>query len=63
MTFAKIDAGRATVHVRAILGVQFATVPALANPDQITRREEDQICAYYAGGTLFATPKRSEPLL
>jgi photosynthetic reaction center H subunit len=63
MTFAKIDGGRASVHVRAILGAQFATVPPLANPDQITRREEDQICAYYAGGTLYATPERSEPLL
>jgi photosynthetic reaction center H subunit len=63
MTFAKIDAGRSSVHVRSILAAQFATVPPLSNPDQITRREEDQICAYYAGGTLFATPKRSEPLL
>jgi photosynthetic reaction center H subunit len=63
MTFAKIDAGRASVHVRSILGAQFATVPGLASPDQVTRREEDQICAYYAGGTLYATPERSEPLL
>jgi photosynthetic reaction center H subunit len=63
MTFAKIDASRARVNVRSILGAQFATVPGLSNPDQITRREEDQICAYYAGGTLFATAKRSEPLL
>jgi photosynthetic reaction center H subunit len=61
MTFAKIN-GRG-VHVQAILGSQFATVPGLANPNEITRREEDQICAYYAGGTLYATPERSEPLL
>lgn len=63
MTFAKIDSGRGRIHVKSILGAQFATVPGLANPDLITRREEDRICAYYAGGTLFATPERSEPLL
>jgi photosynthetic reaction center H subunit len=62
-TFAKFDAGRRRVNVRSILGSQFATVPGIANPDQITRREEDQIQAYYAGGTLYATPARAEPLL
>jgi len=62
-TFAKFDAGRRRVNVRSILGSQFATVPALANPDQITRREEDQIQAYYSGGTLYATPARAEPLI
>jgi photosynthetic reaction center H subunit len=63
MTFAKIDARRRYVHVRSIMGSQFAGVPTLANPDQITRREEDRISAYYAGGTLYAEPKRAEPLL
>jgi photosynthetic reaction center H subunit len=62
-TFAKFDATRRRVNVRSILGSQFATVPGLSNPDQITRREEDQIQAYYAGGNLYATPARAEPLL
>lgn len=62
-TFAKFDARRRRVNVRSILGSQFATVPGTANPDQITRREEDQIQAYYAGGNLYATPARAEPLL
>jgi photosynthetic reaction center H subunit len=61
--FAKIDGARRCVRVRSILGAQFATVPSLANPDQVTRLEEDQIMAYYAGGTLYATPARAEPLL
>ena len=47
----------------AILGKHFADVPSLANPEQITLQEEDQICAYYGGGTLYATPDRSEPLI
>lgn len=51
------------IKVRAITAAQFANVPGLANPDQITRREEDRIYGYYAGGTLYATPDRAEPLL
>jgi photosynthetic reaction center H subunit len=49
--------------VKSILGSQFATVPGLANPDQVTRREEDKIMAYYAGGHLYATAARAEPLI
>jgi photosynthetic reaction center H subunit len=63
ITFAKIDGARRRVMVRSILGSQFATVPRLAASDQVTRREEDQIGAYYASGNLYATPTRSEPLL
>ncbi len=62
-TFAKFDAGRRRVNVRSILGAQFATVPATASDVQITRREEDQIQAYYSSGNLYATPGRAEPLL
>lgn len=51
------------VKVRSITSGQFANVPALRNPDQVTRREEDRICGYYAGGTLYAVPGRTEPLL
>jgi photosynthetic reaction center H subunit len=63
INFAKIDGSARTVNVRSILASQFATVPALSSPDQITRREEDQIMAYYAGGNLYATAARAEPLL
>jgi photosynthetic reaction center H subunit len=51
------------VRVGAILGEQFADVPALKSPDQITLREEDRISGYFAGGLLYATPERAEPLL
>jgi photosynthetic reaction center H subunit len=63
INFAKIDGRRRLVNVKSILGSQFSSVPRLASPDQITRREEDQIMAYYASGNLYATPQRSEPLL
>ena len=63
MTFVKVDRQRGRVQVRSILGSQFGDAPMAANPDQVTRREEDQIAAYYAGGTLYAEPSRAEPLL
>lgn len=55
--------GRSRVDVRSILGAHFAGVPGTAGADQVTRLEEDRICAYYGAGTLYATPDRQEPLL
>ena len=62
-TMTRISRSKHTVTVRSILGKHFATVPAHKNADFVTRLEEDKICAYYAGGTLYATPERAEPLL
>ena len=39
------------------------TCPKIASPNQVTKLEEDRIVGYYAGGTLYATPARQEPLL
>jgi photosynthetic reaction center H subunit len=63
ITFAKINGRKRRITVKSILGSQFAMVPSLANPDQVTLLEEDQITAYYAGGNLYATPARAEPFL
>lgn len=63
MPFAVIDGRRRLVFVDAILGSQFADVPATASPDQVTKLEEDKISGYYGAGTLYATPARQEPLL
>jgi photosynthetic reaction center H subunit len=63
MNFSRVDGGRRIVRVRSILGAQFADVPTLKNPTQVTRREEERVCAYYGAGTLYATPGRAEPLL
>ncbi len=60
-TFAKVQSN--AVHVCSIFGHHFAEVPGLREPDQVTRLEEDRICAYYGGGTLYASAARSEPLL
>ena len=50
------------VRVKAILASQFAQVPALRQPTQVTLLEEEKIMAYYGAGTLYATPDIQEPL-
>lgn len=59
--FARI--GREQVDVKSLYAKHFAGVPGLKHPDQITFLEEDKICAYYGAGTLYADPKRGEPIL
>ena len=51
------------VGVKSILAAHFADVPRTKSPEQLTHLEEDKICAYYGGGTLYATPDRLGPLL
>lgn len=64
MNFASsINGAKRTVVVNAILGGQFAQVPATKNPDTVTLLEEDKIMGYFGGGLLYATPSRAEPLL
>lgn len=63
MTFSVFKARLRQVRVRSITSGQFANVPGLRHPEQVTRLEEDRICAYYAGGTLYATAGRMEPIL
>lgn len=61
MTFARIR--RNQVEVNSIYGHHFADVPGTRSTDQVTKLEEDKISSYYGGGTLYADPKRSEPLI
>jgi photosynthetic reaction center H subunit len=63
MTMAVIHKGRGVVKVDAILAAQFAGVPKLSSPNQITLDEEERVVAYYGGGYLYATPARLEPLI
>jgi photosynthetic reaction center H subunit len=63
MTLVRISSDRGIVIVQSVLGAQFAEAPVLANPDQITLREEDRVSAYFAGGQMYATPDRIGPLL
>ena len=63
ITMARIWGNERAIKVRSLLAKQFADVPPIANSNQVTKREEDRIVGYYAGGTLYATPARMEPLL
>lgn len=63
VNFTRIPRNRAHVKVSSIKGAHFAAVPGLANPDEVTLREEDKIMGYFGGGHLFAEASRREPLL
>lgn len=63
VNFAHIDRRRGAVVVKAVMGEQLAAAPATAQRDEVTLLEEDRISAWYAGGLLYATPARAEPLL
>ncbi len=55
--------GNDRLLVKAITAAQFADVPAIRRDDQITLLEEDKVMAYFAGGHLYATADRSEPII
>lgn len=51
------------VEVKSIFAAHFPKVPTLSNGSQVTSLEEDKIQAFYAGGRLYAEPKRLGPLV
>lgn len=61
INFARVKSD--VVKVQCILGDQFAQVPVTKNPDFVTLLEEERLFGYYGGGTLYADPRRVEPLL
>ncbi len=61
--FTDVNFRARTVTVKALKASQFASVPALKNPDTVTMQEEEKIAAFYGGGALYATPGRAEALL
>lgn len=63
MAMSRVRAREGVVKVASILAAQFADVPATKSADEITKREEDRIVGYFAGGHLYATPSRMGPLL
>lgn len=58
-----VDNYRQRCKVYAILGSQFKDVPTTKNPDVVTALEEDMIAGYFAGGRLYATADRAEPVI
>jgi photosynthetic reaction center H subunit len=63
ITMALIIRRKGVVEVASLKASQFAQVPVLKEADRVTLQEEEIICAFYAGGRLYADPKRAEALL
>lgn len=63
MVAARVTRNPMRIDVKSLMAAHFANVPTLKDPDQITVLEEDRICAYYAGGRLYAEPSRMGPLV
>lgn len=63
INFARVNPYLGQVKVVSLMASQFADVPRLRKPDQVTLLEEDKITAYFGGGHLYAHPSRQEPLL
>lgn len=63
MTMALLNRDHAQVRVQSILAAHFVSVPQTKQADQITMLEEEKIGAFYAGGRLYAEPKRLGPVL
>jgi len=61
--FARINRKTRQMKVGAITAAQFHDVPRLRNEDTVTILEEEKLVAYFGGGFLYSTPKRSEPLI
>jgi photosynthetic reaction center H subunit len=58
-----LDRDSKTVKVHALRAEQFASVPQLKEPDRITPLEEERVSAFFAGGRLYAEPKRLGPVV
>jgi photosynthetic reaction center H subunit len=61
--FTFVNNQRKMIFVDSLTATQFAEVPGLKNPDQVTRLEEDKVTAFYGGGYLYSSEQRAEPVL
>jgi photosynthetic reaction center H subunit len=61
LPLARIRGDRVKVH--ALHAYQFPGVPVTRSRNQVTLLEEEKICAYYAGGKLYASEDRQRPFL
>jgi photosynthetic reaction center H subunit len=51
------------VRVQSIFAEHFKSVPKTKSDHQVTKLEEDKICAFYAGGKLYASQERLDSQL
>jgi photosynthetic reaction center H subunit len=60
---ARVEIQGKYISVDSIAAAQFADVPGRVDDTTITKLEEEKVMAYYAGGKLYGSPERVEPLL
>jgi photosynthetic reaction center H subunit len=63
LTMALVNRDRKQVDVYALRAGQFTSVPSIKHPDKVTLFEEEKIGAFYAGGRMYAEPKRLGPVI
>lgn len=63
MPMLRVERDTRTVQVVSILSHHFASVPTVKSADRVTLLEEEKISAFYAGGRLYAEPKRLGPVV
>jgi photosynthetic reaction center H subunit len=63
INFSRVNGERREIRVPALKAAQFADIPAIRSPDEVSAREDDIITGYFGGGTLYADPQRAEPIL
>lgn len=63
MTAVLVSPSPGTVKVKSIRADQWAGIPKPGTAGQVTFLDEEKICAYIAGGKLYATRERAEPWL
>ena len=63
MNFFSINGRTRQIRTRFITAAQFADVPATKEATTVTFLEEEKIMAYYGGGSFYARPGRTEPVL
>lgn len=51
------------VGVHSLTGELFAGIPEIGTKGQVSKLEEERVCAYIASGKLYATRARTEPVL
>ncbi|MCB5198978.1 photosynthetic reaction center H subunit [Loktanella sp. DSM 29012] len=61
MTMCRVHSNR--IRVRALYAHNWDGIPTIKGTDQVTLLEEEKIMAYIAGGTLYATERRTENVL
>jgi photosynthetic reaction center H subunit len=59
----RVNEDRRRIFVKSVTAKQLAAAPRTQHPEQITLKEEDRIAGYFAGGHMYATRSRQEPIV